>query len=333
MKTLQEQLTQQHTESIKRIEEVELAIISRRQALTLEETKNKTEENPTNEKPNEKQTQNEENATKKDKTKRAKNTVDTQTYASVLSTTVKSIIITTKTDNSDAGDIKKDMNTNVDPTDFNISSITQISKKSIAIQCENETERDKLKDELKNKLGEKYEVNEPVIKNMQIKMVGINIEPSGDEIVKQIKKQNENVTDKMIINLIKIYKNKKGKQDQYGAILEVDYESCMELLKTPKLKLGWDICKLYEYTNLRRCFKCHGFNHTSKACTKQNTCAKCAGEHIESQCESEEKKCANCIEANLKFNLKLKTEHSPYDRICETMIKQINKMKKTVKYQ
>lgn len=270
------------------------------------------------------------NVSESDKRKTA---TKTQTYANVLNRSNKSLIIKAKTDNITIGDIKKDMTTNINPQDFHVDQIRNISKTSMAIQCDTEEERNKLKEAISSKLGEKYDVAEPTIKNMQMKLVGMSTEQTEEELISIIKQQNNMITEETHIKILKIFKNKNVKYEQYGAIIEMQYEKCQEMLKRSKLKIGWDICKLYEYTNVMRCFKCHGFNHTTKTCTKNVICSNCTGEHSDNKCKSEEVKCSNCTEANKKYNLNINTKHNPYNRTCETLIRQINKMKKKLQFE
>lgn len=70
-----------------------------------------------------------------------------------------------------------------------------------------------------------------------------------------------------------------------------------------RVNVQWDSCKIYEYLNVRRCFKCLGFNHVAENCKNKIACSKCAEEHDEKQCTCVELKCVNCMEATKKFKM------------------------------
>lgn len=78
------------------------------------------------------------------------------------------------------------------------------------------------------------------------------------------------------------------------AIIEVDIESYNNIIGTGKLLVGYDSCKVWDATQIRRCFKCSGFNHMSTQCKqKEPTCSKCS--HLLKECQSSSLKCVNCM--------------------------------------
>lgn len=105
------------------------------------------------------------------------------------------------------------------------------------------------------------------------------------------------------------------------------------LLFLEKVYLGWKHCRVIEYNNLPRCFKCCGFNHYAKECKGQLTCFKCGGSHNGKECKSEKSECVNCVK---KYNkLKDKSDfdieslkHNAYSKNCPVYVALIEKQKK-----
>lgn len=224
------------------------------------------------------------------------------------------------------------MNEHVDINEFNVNNIQPMGRKAMAIQCDDEDEMVKLREEISTKLGDKYEIHTPSIKNKQIKIVGMSKETDAEELTQMLKKQNDNISGDTELKVLKVFENRKITSGKYGAIVEVHFESFDKIMATKKLNAGWDRCRVFEYVNVLRCYKCLGFNHIASNCTKDVTCAKCGKQHESKECEATIANCPNCTEANVKWNAEIDTNHSPYDRRCPTLRKQTEKAKNKTPY-
>ena len=112
------------------------------------------------------------------------------------------------------------------------------------------------------------------------------------------------------------------------ALVEVDPATFETIMDTGKLKIGWTLCHVYEYVNVKRCYKCYGFNHISVNCTKEETCSKCGKKgHADINCTATNIECVNCVEANIKYGLDLEITHRVFDRNCVVYKRQIDKLK------
>ena len=198
-----------------------------------------------------------------------------KSYATVIQNATKSIIIKTKTDEVNIANIKQDMSSQVDPTAFNVSNVKQMGKNAIVIQCNDEQEIEKLKTEVATKLGDKYEVQSAELKNSQLKIVGMTNIITEAELITNLKKQNDHLKEAQELKVIKIFENKNRKPETYCAIIEVQYDTFAKIMATQKVNIAGDRCKVYEYVNLRRCYKCLGYNHIASNCTKNKLCPKC----------------------------------------------------------
>lgn len=122
------------------------------------------------------------------------------------------------------------------------------------------------------------------------------------ELIDSIKEQNvELIGDD--ISVISIYENKH--QKNFGMILQCDPKTFNNIMNEEKLNIGWNRCKVLECINVKRFFKCCGFNHQSNECKNKQLCLKCGEDHSIKVCKAEMFNYVNCNKANKKFNLKL----------------------------
>lgn len=92
-----------------------------------------------------------------------------------------------------------------------------------------------------------------------------------------------------------------------------------EMVKKGRINIDWDECKVYQYIQVKRCYKCLGFNHTAKTCKNKLACSKCASEHNVRECEAENMNCVNCVEFNKKHNENTDTCLHAFARGCHVL--------------
>jgi len=150
----------------------------------------------------------------------------------------------------------------------------------------------------------------------KIKIINIDLQENNlvdNELINTIKKQNK--IDIINMQIVKrIVKDKRNKQSERrrnkeGYIMEVDEETHELILKKAKLNVGWKKCPVFNHINVKRCFKCWGYCHIAKNCTREETCHKCAGTHNSRDCTATKKKCVNCMFKIRTYNLKISDEH------------------------
>lgn len=82
------------------------------------------------------------------------------------------------------------------------------------------------------------------------------------------------------------------------------------------LKIGWTKCTMrLRRTEPPRCFRCHGFGHTSRSCNGPDihgTCRRCGNEgHVEKECSAGNDRCVACERSGYP-----KANHRPGSGSC-----------------
>jgi len=161
----------------------------------------------------------------------------------------------------------------------------------------------KLKKTMLAKLGDNFMVTESSQKP-KVKIINIeeDMKLKDDELIGIIRRQNKiNLNNEDMRIVKKIIKNNNKSQrekEEDTVIIKMGEEIHKLILKKEKLnggkrKLGWK--KLCLTINVKRCFKCWGYYHIAKNCTRSETCYKCAGNYKADECVATKMRCVNCI--------------------------------------
>lgn len=242
-------------------------------------------------------------------------------YADKVKSSEPVLVIKPKDESQKSVTTREEVKELIDPTDIEISGLKTISNGGIAIECKNKEAISKLKAEASSKMGERYNINEPRKRNPRIKIVGMREQRNAEDIKNKMMAQNKYLQhENCKINVVHVAKMKsvKNKGDKFFAYAEVDARSYRSLLESDNINIGWDICKVFDAVNVTRCFKCCGYNHKAKDCTREERCPKCAGLHGLRDCKASEDahECINCKHAVQNLNLRINTKHAVWDPDC-----------------
>lgn len=253
--------------------------------------------------------------------KKTQTSAGSETYASKLKSS-NSVPVILKPKNNQNSDItEKEVKEKIKPSALNVQvkGITKRHDGAVAIRCENESGRNALTEEIKDKMGSDYEVQAPRMRSPKILIVGMTEELNKDIIVQAIIKQND--VECGHLECVKVYKSYKNPQ-VYNAIIETDGDGYNQIMKRKKINIEWDRCPVYESCGVLRCFKCWGFNHTSKVCKNDHQiCAKCSETgHTYKDCKNNYNKCINCKNAKERLKLSdIDTNHDCRDSNCRVL--------------
>lgn len=254
----------------------------------------------------------------------------TETYADKVKKSKNSavVIIKPKENKQNSEKTEEDIKKSIDPISVNIDRFRKINNGGIVIECKDVKSTNDLKEIAVEKLGEKYKIQSPTLFKPKIKIIGISENLSDAEIEYCLKNQNKHLENKDI----KLMRKYKTVGNKISAIIELDEESFEECMNLGRLKIKWEICRIYEELNVYMCHKCCGFNHKASECKNKEACKKCAGEHDLLQCKSDEEKCINCKIASEKYGLKLDINHRASSWDCAVFKRKIDIGRRQVKY-
>lgn len=249
-------------------------------------------------------------------------------FSEVVKSSEPSILVFPKKKQA-SEETRKELKKNIDPTSISINKVTNKIDGGVAIRCADKDSSAKLKNEIEQKLNN-YEVKVPNMVKPKVCVMGIENDEEIEQIVCKIKKQNPELTDSKM-EVVKTYKN-KNKWRNLNAVIELDSDSFHKILSMGKIKVGWVKCAIREFYDLKRCFKCQGYNHKASACKNKMACIKCSGEHDSKDCISSVIKCINCTKMNELFGLDTLCEHEATDKNCPVYIRKFRVLKERIQY-
>lgn len=253
----------------------------------------------------------------------------TKTFSSIVKSNPV-VIIKPKTTQS-CVDTRNALRSNVDPAKIPLHSVKNAASGSVVIECENTNGTDRIIKDVSEKLGSSYEVKVVNKRLPKIRIMGLSELLPANELVKTILDQNSELFSQH--NSLKIVSTfTYNKASSHGIKAELDPVSFNKVMASTKLRIGWDVCPVFEAFDLLRCFNCLEYHHAARNCTSVLACSKCSGSHRFSECTAKDEQCTNCLKAAAHLNLNLDVAHSATSPCCPVYIRKIESEKKRVNY-
>lgn len=251
-------------------------------------------------------------------------------YASVVNNNPV-VIIKPKDSTQTSSLTKKDIRENVSPSTTTFCGIRDAANGGIVIECNSISGSNSLLKDATDKLGDKYVITIPSKRPTKIRVIGMSEHFSSEQLKEKLRIQNpEFFPTGSVLDVVSTFKIKEN----FGAKLIVDTETFRKIMEDtkPRLRLGWDVCRVFEAFDIIRCFNCSDYHHLSKDCTAKKRCPKCSGEHKLLECKSIVESCCNCCEAVKSLKLNLDTNHSAMSPDCPVYIRKVNAQRQRTKY-
>jgi hypothetical protein len=217
--------------------------------------------------------------------------------------------------------IKTALKTSVNPTEIGVGIKTFKSLKDgrVLIEAGSLNEINLLSTTINNKCGDDLEVTVPKLWKPRMVIHNVPQDTTVENLEDTIIAQNPELgMQKGDISTKFKYKTKRG---PINMVIEVASEARKKLLGK-KLKIGWLICRVYDYLVAKRCFRCSKFGHTHQSCNGEQTCPLCAGGHKLQDCKApaDQLKCINCSNYNRYSKTdKISENHSSLHRDCPSL--------------
>lgn len=219
----------------------------------------------------------------------------------------------------------------ITPTKLKVKNVKHTANGGIAIECASKEAVENLKSNAESILGQSYTISSSEKRAPRIKVIGLSERKTAETIESDLRTQNEEffaADSKVVVSDCFEVRSK------YGFRVEVDPKTFNRLMmdERKRLRVGWDLCVVYEAFSTIRCYNCWRFHHTAKTCKIAQVCGKCSGNHVSSVCQSNVDKCVNCIETNTKLRLNIDESHPAWSVDCDVYKRKIVLEKKNINY-
>lgn len=227
-------------------------------------------------------------------------------------------VVTSKSDTHSNESIRSTTQQALQPAvaDLNILSVKLASNKSVLFESESAEDRMKLMKmfETDAKLAD-FKIETARQPNPTIVLRGVTEEANrnAEEFGKLILGCNTEIRDipgvaATDFQILFQQKPRSRKDKLQDVILRVPPKVREVLLLNRKVKLGYGIVHVEDYTNVTICYKCLRFGHHAKLCTNEQECSHCGQKHKYADCPAKNDKtkasCLNCARENDRLSTK-----------------------------
>nr|CAH7747643.1 unnamed protein product [Callosobruchus chinensis] len=236
--------------------------------------------------------------------------------------------------NADSKNILHDITSSVNPANLKVCiNSTKCIKNGVAIHCKDDKSLNVLKENLANKLGSKYSINQAKKFNprMIIKDVDLEgLETSEDILNSILSIHNFPNLEPSDIKFVTKLKQLNG----VDVIIEVTPAARKTMLQVGYVFIGWKRSPVSDHLRIVKCSKCCSYGHLVKDCkSTDSVCHRCAGNHLLKDCKSEISKCINCLNYNKTSKNNIPFDHaSNYLSGCPVYQNYVHNLKSRIDY-
>nr|CAH7769349.1 unnamed protein product [Callosobruchus chinensis] len=236
--------------------------------------------------------------------------------------------------NADSKNILHDITSSVNPANLKVCiNSTKCIKNGVAIHCKDDKSMNVLKENLANKLGSKYSINQAKKFNPRMIIKDVDLEglESSEDILNSILSiHNFPNLQPSDIKFVTKLKQLNG----VDVIIEVTPAARKTMLQVGHVFIGWKRSPVSDHLRIVKCSKCCSYGHLVKDCkSTDSVCHKCAGNHLLKDCKSEISKCINCLNYNKTSKNNIPFDHaSNYLSGCPVYQNYVHNLKSRIDY-
>lgn len=241
----------------------------------------------------------------------------TPTFASVAKNT-SVVLIKPKAGGQKNSQTKSDLLKHANPASENLclSRVDRVRDGGILVGCNSDSETSRLKTLVTSKLANGYSIKELSTPKPRIRIAGMSEDFEHEILSNYLRRQNPDIfSDDSICDILKVFRIKSN-AGVFQAVVQVDCSTFDKVIRAGRLFVGYDRCSAYEANDIRRCFRCSGFGHSSKSCKAKTACPRCSLEHDVKNCPADsDLKCINCLGLRGR-RTDINVNHAAWSRDC-----------------
>jgi hypothetical protein len=206
---------------------------------------------------------------------------------------------------------------------LNIQKLEQKKTGTVIISLNNKEEKEKLHKEIQDKIPELKTIK-PTVRRPKIEFLVYknkhNLTNDNQQAVEYIREQNRWDVEcpEGEATIIRRYEVKNKRAEKFIMEINEDLLDHIKEKQMNKIYVGWVKIAIRRHIQIIKCYRCQGYGHISKECTKKMACSRCSDHHRYDQCTSNVDYCANCYYSNLKYNTQYDPYHQAHDiRKCQ----------------
>lgn len=216
------------------------------------------------------------------------------------------VVIKSKPESGDFRKVQTELSKAAKEGEVIIDKITRNKKGDVFVKL-NTTDSSRFREAVNKR--DSFKAEKPKEKNFKMIIRNVVCDTTEEDFIKAIE---DSGVCKNEVKDVKIFNTIKGAQH---IIFMITRNGRLAFKKDAKVILGNMRYPVYDTTDVRQCWNCLDFNHTSKFCKEEVECKKCGEQgHLARKCTSS-KTIAKCV-ACVKHGLEHDKWHSPTSNIC-----------------
>jgi hypothetical protein len=247
-------------------------------------------------------------------------------------------IVLVRQEDRESEDVKSTLKRLVKPSEIGLKVRRLINiRNGVMVEAENEEGVENLM-KLKALKDAGLKVEKPAKKRPVIMVYDVNASLKEEEISDEVYMRNMRDSQikeeefKQEFEIKHKYRDVKSAGRKVHVVAECSVRVRNWLRRQEKIFVEWQCCRVKDYVDVARCYKCQRFGHIAKHCTAvKPCCSHCAGEHEYKDCESKNKKGAACC-ANCKRENRVDTKHEAGSRACPAYEKAVKRQNEKIDY-
>jgi len=224
----------------------------------------------------------------------------------------------------------------VNPQEINVKKIVKI-KNGVIVEAENEEYAEKLMNkEVLKEAG--LNIERPTKKKPVIIVYDVSADLNDDNIKEQVYYKNMRESQipegefQQEFEIKRKYKNVQSGGKKGNIIVECSVRVRNFLRGKERIFINWESCKVKDYVDVVRCFKCQRYGHVAKYCTSEkSSCSHCAGDHDFKDCPDKDKREKLCC-VNCKRDKRENNKHEVRSRKCPAFEKAVKRLNEKIDY-